>query len=341
MLDLRPNHRPLIVVVDDDPSNRQLLDIMLSRQGCRVAAFEDGAAALEAVPALGPDLFLLDVEMPGMDGIQVTRRLRAEPRTAATPIILVTGRSSLDDKIAGLDAGATDFVTKPFVPAELAARVRAGIRLKAAMDRLEDVQAVLVALANAVEAKDRHTEDHCNRLAGMAMELARAAGASLEDVEAIGYGAALHDVGKIGIPEGILHKPAALTEAEWAQMRRHPVIGAAIIEPLRFGRIVAPIVRGHHERWDGDGYPDGLRAEAIPLGARVVAVVDTYDAITHDRPYRAGRDHGEAVAILRAEAGRQLDPDLVRVFLRADGWTAFDGADLELGPRGLHPLAVA
>jgi cyclic di-GMP phosphodiesterase len=341
MLDLRPSRRPLIVVVDDDPANRQLLEIMLTRQGCRVVLFEDGGAALDAAPALGPDLFLLDVEMPGLDGIQLTRRLRADPATAATPIILVTGRTSLDDKIAGLDAGATDFVTKPFVPAELAARVRAGVRLKTAMDRLEDVQAVLVALANAVEAKDRHTEDHCNRLAGMAMELARSAGASREDVEAIGYGAALHDVGKIGIPEGILHKPAALTEAEWAQMRRHPLIGAAIIEPLRFGRVVAPIVRGHHERWDGDGYPDGLRAEAIPLGARIVAVVDTYDAITHDRPYRAGRDHREAVEILRAEAGRQLDPDLVRHFLGAKDWAAFGGADLELGTRGLHPLAVA
>jgi putative two-component system response regulator len=341
MLDMRPSRRPLILVADDDPANRQLLDIMLSRQGCRVVLFETGESVLEAARTLAPDLVLLDVEMPGVDGIEVTRRLRADPATATTPVILVTGRSSLDDKVTGLDAGATDFVTKPFVPAELAARVRAAVRLKAAMDRLEDVQGVLVALANAVEAKDRHTEDHCNRLAGMAMELARGAGASLEDVEAIGYGAALHDVGKIGIPEGILHKPAALTELEWQQMRRHPVIGAAIIEPLRFGRIVAPIVRGHHERWDGAGYPDGLSGAAIPLGARVVAVVDTYDAITHDRPYRAGRDHGTALQILCDEAGKQLDPDLVRLFVDARDWQAFELPDLDLGRRGLHPLAVA
>ncbi|HEY2917072.1 MAG TPA: HD domain-containing phosphohydrolase [Candidatus Limnocylindrales bacterium] len=338
---MRPSRRPLILVVDDDPANRQLLDIMLGRQGCRVVLFESGDGVVEAARTLGPDLVLMDIEMPGLDGIEVTRRLRADPMTATTPVILVTGRTTLDDKVTGLDAGATDFVTKPFVPAELAARVRAAVRLKAAMDRLEDVQGVLVALANAVEAKDRHTEDHCNRLAGMAMELARAAGASHEDIEAIGYGAALHDVGKIGIPEGILHKPAALTELEWQQMRRHPVIGAAIIEPLRFGRIVAPIVRGHHERWDGAGYPDGLRAEAIPLGARVVAVVDTYDAITHDRPYRAGRDHATAMDILVAEAGRQLDPGLVGLFVEARDWQVFEVPDLDLGPRGLHPLAVA
>jgi cyclic di-GMP phosphodiesterase len=187
--------------------------------------------------------------------------------------------------------------------------------MKRAVDRLEDAQGVLVALANAVEAKDPTTEHHCNRLAGLALGLARLCGAPEADIEAVGYGAVLHDVGKIGVPEVILRKPGRLDDAEWAEMRRHPVVGATIVAPLRLGRFVAPIVRAHHERWDGRGYPDGLRGPAIPLGARIVTIVDSFDAMTHDRPYRAGRPVDQALEELQALAGAQFDPELTTLFL--------------------------
>jgi cyclic di-GMP phosphodiesterase len=336
-------HRPLILVADDDAANRSLLRALLERAGYAVALAADGTAALAAARRQPPDLALLDIEMPGPDGIALTRLLRDAPPTAIVPIILVTGRGEVADKVAGLDAGATDFVTKPFDRTELLARVRASVRMKQAVDRLEATQAVLVALANAVEAKDPTTEHHCNRLAGRAVALARLSGAPDEEIEAIGYGAALHDVGKIGVPEAILRKPGPLTETEWVEMRRHPITGATIVAPLRLGRLVAPIVRAHHERWDGAGYPDGLRGPEIPLGSRIVTIVDSFDAITHDRPYRPGRPVEQALAELRAEAGGQFDPDLTALFL--EHYEEFErgvAAGLEAPTRGLvAPTGIA
>jgi putative two-component system response regulator len=253
--------------------------------------------------------------MPGMNGFEVTRCLRAQKETALLPVILVTGLAAVDDKVRGLDAGATDFVTKPFQQGELLARVRASLRTQSALRRLENVQDVLVSLANAVEAKDPSTEHHCSRLAQAALAMARAISLPEEAAEAIGYGAVLHDIGKIGIAEHILRKPGPLTEAEWEEMRRHPGIGAAIVEPLQLGRLVTPIIRYHHEHWDGSGYPDGLTGLAIPLGARIVSVADAFDAMTHDRPYRPAMSTEEAVTELYAQAGRQFDGDLVAVFV--------------------------
>jgi len=228
----------------------------------------DGAAALAEILSCPPDVALLDTGMPEMDGLQVTRALRAAPATALLPIILVTARGRLDDKVAGLDAGASDFITKPFEPAELLARVRSNLRLSSALARLENTQDVLVALASAVDAKDPLTEHHCGRVADQALVLAHIAGLAPDEIEAVGYGAVLHDVGKIGIAEAILLKPGRLTDEERAEMQRHPIVGAEIFSPLRLGKIVGPIVRGHHERWDGAGYPDGLRGDAIPIGGK-------------------------------------------------------------------------
>ncbi|HEY7940681.1 MAG TPA: HD domain-containing phosphohydrolase [Candidatus Limnocylindrales bacterium] len=319
---------PLVLIADDDPANRRLLGALLRRAGCSVEEAADGGAAVDMAVAKGPDLILLDVVMPVQDGVAATRELRARPETRNTPIILVTGQGQSSEKVAGLDAGATDYVTKPFDGAELLARTRAALRTKAAFDRLEDTQAVLVALANAVEAKDPITEHHCNRLAGMALDMATWCDLRGEVLEAVGYAAALHDVGKIGVAEAILRKPAALTEDEWVEMRKHPLIGAAIVRPLRLGRVLAPIVRGHHERWDGRGYPDHLVGGDIPLGARIIGVVDSFDAITHDRPYRPGRTIEEGIAELRAGAGSQFDPALVDLFLSHFGdVTADDDGD--------------
>lgn len=308
-------HRPTILVADDDAAMRALLRASLERADYRVRDVEDGRAVLAEVAASMPDVALIDVGMPGMDGLEVTRRLREQPATALLPIILVTARGRTEDKVAGLDAGASDFITKPFEPAELLARVRTNLRLSSALARLESTQDVLVALANAVEAKDPVTEHHCDRVADLALTVARGAGLDDDAVEAVGYGAVLHDIGKIGIPESILLKRGLLTDLERVDMQRHPLIGAEILRPLRLGQLVAPIVRGHHERWDGSGYPDRLRGEEIPMGARVVAIADAYDAMTHDRPYRQGMDAAAAANELRRARGGQFEPDLVDLLL--------------------------
>jgi putative two-component system response regulator len=297
---------------------------------------DNGASALAEVTRRPPDVALFDIGIPEIDGLELTRTLRRAPATALLPIILVTARGRLEDKIAGLDAGASDFITKPFEPAELLARVRTNLRLSSALARLESTQDVLVALANAVDAKDPMTEHHCGRVADRALVLARLAGLEPDEIEAVGYGAVLHDVGKIGIAESVLGKPGALTPEERSEMQRHPVIGAEILQPLRLGRMVGAIVRSHHERWDGAGYPDGLRGEEIPMGARIVSVIDAFDAMTHDRPYRPRLSDDETHQELIRHRGTQFDPDLVDLLLAslADG-SADDGV-VSAFTRGLH-----
>jgi putative two-component system response regulator len=328
-----------VVVAEDDLATRALLRACLGRADYQIRDFENGADALAAILRDPPDIALLDIGMPEMDGLQVTRAIRSTPATALMPVILVTARGRLDDKVAGLDAGASDFITKPFEPAELLARVRTNLRLSAALRRLESTQDVLVALAGAVDAKDPLTEHHCGRVADVALVLARLAGLEQEEVEAVGYGAVLHDVGKIGINEQVLKKPGRLTDDEREEMQRHPVIGAEILRPLRLGQIVGPIVRAHHERWDGSGYPDRLRGDEIPLGARIVAIVDAHDAMTHDRPYRPRLTDDEARAELIAGRGTQFDPELVDLYLEyldqpADALPAVDPFT-----RGLRPTS--
>lgn len=327
---------PSILVAEDDAATRALLRASLERADYRVRVVEDGRAALAEITRHPPDVALLDIGMPEMDGLEVTRALRRLPATALLPIILVTARGRLEDKVAGLDAGASDFITKPFEPAELLARVRANLRLSAALTRLESTQDVLVALANAVDAKDPLTEHHCGRVADRALVLARLAGLEPDEVEAVGYGAVLHDVGKIGIAESVISKPGKLTDEERTEMQRHPLIGAEILQPLRLGRIVGPIVRGHHERWDGTGYPDGLRGEAIPIGARIVSVVDAYDAMIHDRPYRSRLTEDEARDELRRHRGTQFDADLVDLLLASLDGSMTAISETEAFTRGLR-----
>jgi putative two-component system response regulator len=328
-----------VVVAEDDLATRALLRACLARADYQVRDFENGADALAEILRDPPDVALLDIGMPEMDGLQVTRIIRSTPATALMPVILVTARGRLDDKVAGLDAGASDFITKPFEPAELLARVRANLRLSAALHRLESTQDVLVALASAVDAKDPLTEHHCGRVADVALVLARLAGLQQEEVEAVGYGAVLHDVGKIGINEQVLKKPGPLTDDERAEMQRHPVVGAEILRPLRLGQIVGPIVRAHHEQWDGSGYPDRLRGDEIPLGARIVAIVDAHDAMTHDRPYRARLSDDEARGELIACRGTQFDPELVDLFLAYLDGGADSPPAADPFTRGLRPTS--
>ena len=312
-----------VLVVEDDPANRVLLTRLLERAGYRALTANDGPSGLAAAFELAPDIVLLDVGLPGMDGLEICRRLRADARTVALPVVLLTGRTSVDDVVAGLDAGADDFLAKPFREAELLARLRSARRLALVMAEMEGAQAVVAALASAVEAKDSMTEDHCQRLAGLTHLLATAAGLQPKVVKGVVFGALLHDIGKIGVSDTILRKPERLTGDEWIEMRRHPIIGEQICRPLASSREFAPIVRHHHERWDGLGYPDRLKGDEIPIGARIVGLADAFDAMTHDRPYRAARSPDEAIDLIAGEAGRQFDPGLVESFA-----TLVDGDEL-------------
>jgi putative two-component system response regulator len=305
---------PTVLVVEDDAANRVLLTRLLERAGYRPVTADDGPSGLAASFELAPDVVLLDVVLPGMDGLEICRRLRADPRTVALPVVLLTGRTSVDDVVAGLDAGADDFLSKPFHEAELLARLRSARRLALVMAEMEGAQGVVAALANAVEAKDSMTEHHCQRLAGLAHMLATATNLDPSSIKGVVFGALLHDIGKIGVSDVILKKPGLLTEAEWVEMRRHPIIGEQICRPLQSSREFAPIVRHHHERWDGAGYPDRLKGDEIPIGARIVSLVDAFDAMVHDRPYRQARPLDSVVAELAADAGRQFDPELVECF---------------------------
>ena len=307
--------RELVLIAEDDLANQALLARLLERAGYRSFAVGDGREALHAAMEEHPDLILLDIGLPAMNGLDVCRRLRADPRTVALPIILVTGQTESRDVVAGLDAGADDFVRKPYDEAELMARVRSVLRLARVTAEMVGAHGVIAALANAVEAKDATTELHCQRLAGFAHQLGMRAGLEPQDLKAIVFGALLHDIGKIGVSDAILTKTGPLTAVEWEAMRQHPIIGERIAEPLASASHFAPIIRSHHERWDGEGYPDRLRGEQIPFGARVVGLVDAYDAIIHDRPYRAARTVGAALEEIRRLAGLQFDPELTPLFI--------------------------
>ncbi|HEU4326819.1 MAG TPA: HD domain-containing phosphohydrolase [Roseiflexaceae bacterium] len=304
-----------ILVVDDEPAIVDMLSRFLKREGYEVLTARNGREALERVQECQPDLILLDVIMPELDGITVCQRLKDNEQTALIPITMLTGQDDYEHRRRGIEAGADDFLAKPFEQSILRARIKAQLRLKRLIDQLEHTESVIFALALAVEAKDSYTESHLRRLRAYSQALASACGIDKELVRLIGYGGILHDIGKIAISEAILRKPGPLTDDEMALMREHPTIGERIIAQMRFARDVAPIIRSHHERWDGRGYPDGLHGEEIPIGARVVAIVDAYDAMASDRPYRNALPEEEIVRRLREGSGSQFDPYLLEVFL--------------------------
>lgn len=307
--------RPLVLVVEDDATQRQLLSKVLEREGYSTLAARDGEEGLRLIVEFGPHLVLLDLSLPRLDGYSILRQLRADPLMVTLPVIVVTAHTSIDDMVAALDAGADDFLAKPVQQAELLARIRSAMRLQRAMTSLERATQIVAALANAVEAKDVGLVHHCRWLAHHAARVGVQVGLRGEELEAVAYGALLHDVGKIGVPEHLLRKEGPLSDEEWLVMRQHPEIGERICRPLRSSATFAPIIRHHHEHFNGRGYPDGLRGEHIPLGARIVTIADAYEAMVHGRPYQPAQAHEHAALELKRLRGRQFDPELVPVFL--------------------------
>ena len=301
-----------ILVADDMEDNREMLAALLRNEGYRVVLAADGEEALELL-ATGPiDIALLDVRMPRRTGTSVCREIKRKPETRLLPVVLITGSNGADDRLQGIECGADDFLAKPVRKEELLARVKSLLRIKQFTDELEHAETVLFSLALSIEAKDLYTEGHCDRLSKQSVALGRRIGLPEDQLIALRRGAMVHDLGKIAISERILQKAGPLSADEWVLMKKHPEIGERICRPLRSFGLVLPIIRHHHERLDGSGYPDGLKNGAIPLTARVLTTVDVYDALTTDRPYRQAFSPEKAFAIIGIEVKRGWwDGDLV------------------------------
>ena len=291
-----------ILVVDDLPENREILTGLLEPEGYIVITAKDGQDALERALADPPDLILMDVSMPRMTGFEACRRLKADERTHLVPLVLVTGLVAREDRIQGIAAGCDDFLTKPVDSEQLMARTRSLLRTKALTDDLEQAENVLVSLATALDAKDNYTSGHSVRVADYAEALGAAQGLDRAERRDLRRAGLLHDIGKIGTRLDYLQKPGPLTTSEYEEVKKHPVIGYEICRPLRTMAPLVALIRGHHERLDGRGYPDGLKGDAIPLSLRCLSVADVYDALTSDRSYRKAMSSEAAFGVMRQEA---------------------------------------
>lgn len=293
-----------ILVVEDEAAVRDTLSEALRLFGYQVATVDSAESALLEMERTVPDLVLTDVHMRAISGVELCRRLKNDPRFALVPVVILTGVADLAARVAGLDAGADDFFAKPVEFTELRTRVGALLRVKGLVDELEHAEGVIGTLALTIEARDPYTMGHCERLSHYAVTLGREVGAERPLIRSLQWAGYLHDLGKIAVPDGVLLKPGPLTAEERVIINRHPAAGADLVSGLHTLDDVRPIIRHHHERWDGSGYPDGLAGEAIPLGARIMAVVDVFDALHTTRPYKRSMALDEALDILRREADR-------------------------------------
>jgi len=333
---------PVILVIDDEERNLRLMQAMLTPMGYQIETVGSGREGLEQAYQDPPDVVLLDVMMPGMDGYEVARRLRADDRTRRIPLVMVTALSSVEDRIRALNAGADDFLSKPFDKAELHARVRSLLKVKAYNDHMENYQQILeqavaehtqklqqalkalkqasletiFRLCKASEYKDEDTGAHIKRMSNYSAAVARSLGLKEKNVERILYAAPMHDIGKIGIPDKILLKPGKLDPQEWEIMKQHTVIGGQILEgaTLMYLPLARIIAMSHHEKWDGTGYPRGLSGKDIPLVGRIVALADVFDALTTQRPYKQAFSVEKSFGIIREGRGTHFDPRVVDAF---------------------------
>ncbi len=340
-------NKPLILVADDEDRNIRLIEAMLLPMGYDVAIAQNGRQTLKKVEELLPDVILLDIMMPGMDGYEVTRRIKGDQHTCIIPIVMVTNLGDVKDRVKALEAGADDFLSKPVDKLELMARVSSLVKVKAYNDHLRNYQELLESEANkrtgqlnaafkkikeashetiyrlcrAAEYKDDNTAGHINRVSNYAALLAAKLGLRKKTTESILLAAPMHDVGKIGVPDHILQKPGKLTPDEWEIMKKHTVFGSKILEGSHVGyiRFAEVIALTHHEKWDGSGYPLGLKGDKIPLVGRIMAIADVFDALTSRRPYKKAFSVEKSFEIIKHGRGNHFDPDIVDAFFSITG----------------------
>jgi putative two-component system response regulator len=324
------NMSSMVLIVDDEYSGRETLQSVLEGEGYQLEMAENGLQAIEKAKRLLPDVILLDIMMPGMTGFEVCERIRSDPQIAEIPIVVLTALDDRESLLTALKAGADDFISKPFDRYELRARLLGITRLnryqKLLQERakLQDANAQLLAAyeatiegwSHAMDLRDRETEGHSRRVAELTVKLAQTLGMSNEEIMYLRRGALLHDMGKIGIPDSILHKTGKLEDEEWDIMRKHPHLAYDMLYRVEYLRPALDIPYCHHEKWDGTGYPRGLKGEEIPLAARLFTVVDVWDALTSNRSYRPAWSQSEARAYIREQSGRHFDPQVVDLFFK-------------------------
>jgi putative two-component system response regulator len=302
-------YNPTILIADDDHHAIDLLNKILSKQGYRVICTSDGTTAHNKIIEYKPDLIILDNYMPGLSGNEICREIKSDGRTRLIPVVMLTGFGDTIEKVESIEAGVDDFITKPFEAKELTTRIRSLLKVKFLNDQLDSAEGVIFALARAIEAKDTYTQGHTERVSQYELKLGD------EEINALFKGGILHDIGKIAVPDAILNKPGKLTDEEFTTIRTHPDRGEKICIPLNSTRQALKVVRHHHERLDGSGYPDHLKGDDVPVIARIMGIVDVYDALTTNRSYRPSLSQERAFDILEEEAGRGWwDKDILKVF---------------------------
>jgi putative two-component system response regulator len=344
--------RPCILIVDDDPVVQMSIEAILADQGYELHFASSGPEALQEARRLLPDVVLLDLMMPGMDGMEVCQKIRLEPVLAEVPILIVTAVHDHQVRLNGLQAGADDFLTKPIDRFELRARLQTITRLdryrKLYLERTRLEQALadlrdaydetIEGWTRAVDIRDKETEGHSQRVTALAIEVAQAAGVAEEQLRYMRWGSLLHDIGKLGIPDAILFKPGLLTPEERAVINRHPDMAFQMLSPIEYLQPALDIPYCHHEHWDGSGYPRGLKAEEIPLVARIFTIVDVWDALTSNRPYRSAWSREKACEYIRENAGIIFDPRLVGLFfqmIEKHDWFSFPAGSFQEEPGAL------
>jgi putative two-component system response regulator len=308
--------KPSVLVVDDLWSNLELMEAIFSQAGFDVFSALDALSALSILESNKIDIAILDVMMPGMNGYELCRRIKALKERQFFPVILLTALTDKQSRITGLECGADGFISKPFDTTELIVKVRSLIKLKTLHDELEHSENVILTLAVAMEARDPYTRGHSTRVGELSTSFASFLGFGKREQEQMKKAGILHDIGKIGVSSAVLCKAGKLNDEELEAIKRHTILGEDICRPLVSIKGILPVIRNHHERWDGAGFPDGLRGERIPLNARVLSIVDSYDAMVSKRPYRDGRTLNTVIEVLRREQySGQWDPDLVGHFM--------------------------
>jgi putative two-component system response regulator len=352
-----------ILVVDDEDRNLRLLKLLLTSFGYGVLTASNGEEALEKVHDIPPDVILLDIMMPKIDGFEVARQLKREEETKIIPIVMVTALNEVEDRVKALEAGADDFLNKPVDKTELRARVQSLVKVKACNDHMRNYQKELEAevakrtkqlrqafkklkevslesichLCRAAEYKDENTGDHIRRMSHYTSAVARKMGLNKQTGENLLYTVPMHDVGKIGIPDHILLKPGKLNDKEWEIMKQHTIIGAQILggSDGKFNKLAQTIALSHHEKWDGSAYPKGLKGSKIPLVGRITAIADVFDALTSRRPYRIKPfSLEEAFNYIKKERGRHFDPEVVDAFFAAKDEILLIKKNIEMGVKG-------